>query len=71
MTIKKKKDKKPKLPIGLYWRGDIIWIRYKVKGKLIRESTGQTSIKLAEQIRNKRKTEVAEGFHFKTDNSRR
>ncbi|HEX8092055.1 MAG TPA: tyrosine-type recombinase/integrase [Blastocatellia bacterium] len=63
MAIKKKE--KPKLPMGLYWRGGVIWIRYKFKGKLIRESTGQTSIKLAEQIRNKRKTEVAEGFHFK------
>lgn len=57
--------KQKKLPKGLYWRNDILWIRYKNgQGKIVRESTGQTTIKLAEEFYRKRKTEVAEGKHF-------
>src|SRR6266567_8545119 len=58
-----KKPKKP--PKGLFWRNDILWIRYRNhQGRLVRESTGQTSIKFAEDCYRKRKTEVAERKHF-------
>jgi integrase len=58
------KRKTKKLPVGVFWVKDVLWIRYRVDGKLYRESTGQTSVKVAEQIRNKRKTEVAVCKHF-------
>lgn len=57
--------KQKKLPKGLFWRNDILWIRYRNdKGGLVRESTGQTSIRFAEECYRKRKTEVAERKHF-------
>jgi integrase len=58
--------KKPKkLPKGLFWRNHILWIRYRDnQDRLVRESTGQTSIKFAEDCYRKRKTEVAERKHF-------
>jgi integrase len=57
--------KQKKLPKGLFWRSDILWVRYKNdKGQLVRESTGQTTIRLAEEFYRKRKTEVAERKHF-------
>ena len=56
-----------KLPKGLFWRNDILWIRYKNdKGQLVRESTGQTSIKFAQEYYRKCKTAVAERKHFPT-----
>ncbi len=57
--------KQKKLPKGLFWRNNILWIRYKNgQGQLVRESTGQTSLKFAEECYRKRKTEVAERKHF-------
>ena len=57
--------KQKKLPKGLFWRNDILWIRYKnEKSQLVRESTGQTSVRFAEECYRKRKTEVAERKHF-------
>ncbi len=57
--------KQRKLPRGLFWRGDILWIRYKTEaGKLVRESAGCASVKVVEELYRKRKTEVAEGKHF-------
>lgn len=58
------KKKPKKLPVGVFWVKEVLWIRYRVNGKLYRESTGQTSPKVAEQIRNKRLTEVAMNRHF-------
>lgn len=59
--------KTKKLPKGLFWRNDILWIRYRNnQGRLVRETTGQTSIKFAEDCYRKRKTEVAERKHFPT-----
>jgi integrase len=59
------KSKSSRLPKGIFWRGNILWVRYKnEEGNIVRESTGQTSVKLAEQIRDKRKTEIAQGIHF-------
>ena len=58
--------KKPKkLPKGLFWRNHVLWVRYRnEKGRLVRESTGQTAVKFAEDCYRKRKTEVAERKHF-------
>ena len=60
-----KQKNKAKLPKGVFRRGSVLWIRYENReGKIVRESTGQTSVKLAEELYRKRKTEVAEGVHF-------
>jgi len=60
-----KAHKKRRLPKGIFRRGGILWIRYKTKdGKLVRESAGCSSVKLAEDLYRKRKTEIAEGRHF-------
>ena len=57
--------KQKKLPKGIFWRGDILWVRYKTEeGKLVRESAGCASVKVAEELYRKRKTEIAEGKHF-------
>ena len=59
------KKKKSELPQGVFWRGNILWIRYQnEQGKIVKESTGQTSVKVAVQIYNKRKTEVAMAINF-------
>lgn len=59
--------KQKKLPKGIFWRGDILWVRYKTEeGKLVRESAGCASVKVAEELYRKRKTEIAEGKHFPT-----
>lgn len=49
----------------MFQRGSVLWIRYENRdGKIARESTGQKSVKLAEELYRKRKTEVAEGIYF-------
>jgi integrase len=56
---------KNSLPKGVFWRGKILWIRYQNhQGKIIKESTGQTSVKVAVQLYNKRKTEIAMAINF-------
>src|SRR2546421_9798540 len=53
------------LPQGVFWRGNVLWIRYQDEdGKMVKETTGQRSVKVAEQIYNKRKTEVAMAINF-------
>jgi len=53
------------LPQGVFWRGNVLWIRYQDEdGKMVKETTGQRSVKVAEQIYNKRKTEVAIAINF-------
>ena len=48
-------------------RDGIAYIRYRDEhGDIVRESTEQKSLKFAEQLLAKRKTEVAEGRHFPT-----
>ncbi|OLE51290.1 MAG: hypothetical protein AUG51_24015 [Acidobacteria bacterium 13_1_20CM_3_53_8] len=57
--------KSEKLPQGVFWRGNFLWIRYQdEEGKMVKETTGQRSVKVAEQIYNKRKTEVAMAINF-------
>jgi integrase len=57
--------KSKELPQGVFWRGRILWIRYQdEEGKMVKETTGQRSIKVAEQIYNKRKTDVAMAINF-------
>ncbi len=54
-----------KLPRGIYERDGIIYIRFQdERGKIVRESTHQSSVKVAQEILTKRKTEVAEGTFF-------
>ena len=54
-----------KLPRGLYEREGILYIRFKdERGEICRESTHQSSIRVAQEILAKRKTEVAEGTYF-------
>lgn len=40
---------KPKLPKGCYWRGEIIWLRFKVRGIEYRESLRTRSVSVAEK----------------------
>lgn len=59
------KKQKSSLPQGLFWRGKILWIRYQnEQGKIVKETTGQTSVKVAQQIYNKRKADVAMAVNF-------
>ena len=52
---------------GVYFRKGVAYIRYKDgNGDIMRESTGQRSVKFALDLLAKRKTEVAEGRHFPT-----
>jgi integrase len=52
---------------GVYLRGGKAYIRYRDEhGNLVRESTEQKSLKFAEDLLAKRRTEVAEGRHFPT-----
>jgi hypothetical protein len=54
-----------KLPRGIYDRKGILYIRFQDgKGQICRESTHQSSIRIAQEILAKRKTEVAEGTYF-------
>src|SRR5437763_4739205 len=53
------------LPQGVFWRGNVLWIRYQDdEGRMVKETTGQRSVKVAEQIYNRRKTEVAMAINF-------
>ena len=57
--------KAERLPQGVFWRGDVMWIRYQNEhGKTVKETTGQCSVKVAQQIYQKRKTEVAMAINF-------
>jgi integrase len=50
---------------GVYFRNGTGYIGYLDQhGKLVRESTGQRSLKFAEELLAKRRTEVAEGRYF-------
>ena len=54
-----------KYPRGIYERDGIIYIRFQdERGKIVRESTHQSSIKVGQEILGKRKTEVAGGTFF-------
>ena len=46
---------------GLYSRGNVYWICYKLNGKLHRESTGKALLKEAEYVLACRRKEIAEG----------
>src|SRR4051794_28842385 len=51
---------------GISFRSGIAYICFQDEyGKIIRESTGQKSLKVAQQILDKRRSEVAMGRHFK------
>jgi len=59
------KQRKCRLPRGLFERDGFIHIRYADRtGKILRESTEQTSVALAQDILRKRKIEVREGKEF-------
>jgi integrase len=47
--------------VGVFKRGEYWWVDYRYNGRRIRESTGLTSKKRAEQLLAKRKAEVFEG----------
>ncbi len=52
---------------GVYFRGGKAYIRYRDRnGSIVRESTEQRSVKFAEDLLAKRRTEVAQGIHFPT-----
>jgi integrase len=54
-------------PKGVYLRNGVAYICFKNEhGRIVRESTGQQNMKVAEQILSKRRTEVAMGTHFPT-----
>jgi integrase len=54
-----------KYPKGIFKRDGFLHIRFQDEfGKIVRESTGQNSVKVAQQILAKRKTEVAMKVHF-------
>ncbi len=46
---------------GLYKRGNVFWMCYRVNGKLYRESTGMTTQKEAEYVLSCRRKEIEEG----------
>ena len=51
---------------GVYRRGKIVYIRYHDEcGRDVRESTRQTSLEFARNLRAKRRVEVAEGRHLR------
>jgi integrase len=51
---------------GIFFRNGIAHIRFQdERGELVRESTGQSSPKVAQQILDKRRSEVAMGTHFR------
>src|SRR5260370_33873432 len=53
------------LPRGIYHLNGVLYIRFQdARGKIVRESTHQSSPKVAGEILAKRKTEVAEGTFF-------
>jgi hypothetical protein len=47
--------------MGVFKRGGIWWIDYRYQGRRIRESTGTSSRKRAEQLLTKRQAEVSRG----------
>ena len=50
---------------GVYLRDGVVYIRYlDQSGRIVRESTGQRSLRLAQELLAKRKTEIAEGRFF-------
>ena len=52
---------------GVYMRGGVAYIRYRDgNGNIVRESTEQRTLKFAEDLLAKRRTEVAQGVHFPT-----
>src|SRR5262245_7074450 len=52
---------------GIFERGGVLYIRYQdQQRKIVRESTGQNSMKVAEQVLAKRRSEVAMNTHFPT-----
>lgn len=53
-----------KLPKGLYWRGEIIWARFKVRGVEYRESLRTRTVSVAEKRLKVRKQEVIDHAHF-------
>lgn len=55
---------KPKLPPGLYWRGDIIWARFKVRGIEYRDSLRTGAVKVAVKRRDTLKKSVEERVFF-------
>ena len=52
---------------GLYRRGSLYWMCYKVDGKLYRESTGKTLQSEAEYVLSCRRKEIKEGKLLNTD----
>lgn len=56
--------RKRRLPRGIFWRDGVLHIRYSANGKVLRESTKQTSVEFAKQLLAKRKTEQAEDSAF-------
>jgi hypothetical protein len=50
--------------MGLFKRGSIWWISFTYRGRQVRKSTETEDRKLAEKIRHKVMTEVAEGKWF-------
>jgi len=54
-----------RLARGVYERNGILYVRFQdERGNIVRESTGQSSPKVAEEILAKRRTEVAERTYF-------
>lgn len=53
-----------KLPKGLYWRGEIIWARFKVRGFEYRESLRTRAVKAAERALKVRKQEIIDRAYF-------
>ena len=52
---------------GIYERNGILYVRFQDEnGKIVRESTGQSRLKLAEDILRARKTEVVKRIYFPT-----
>ena len=57
--------RKGRLPTGIYFRGDTLWIRYRDEfGKETRESTRQSDVELAEAIRAEQIREAVMRKHF-------
>jgi integrase/recombinase XerD len=57
-------SEKPKLPKGMYWRGEIIWARFKVRGVEYRESLRTRAVKAAERALKARKQEIIDRAYF-------
>jgi len=56
-----------KLPRGIYERKGVLYIRFQdERGRIVRESTHQSSPAVARDILAKRRTEVAQGTYFPT-----